>query len=353
MSSPAANPFPSTEMVSRSNGWVPRGRLSANENEFGPAPEVVAAITDAAAQAHHYPDCEHYDLRHALARTTGASFDQVHVRTGIDGLLGDICRRFAASRVVVTTAGTYATFGYFAAGVAARIETVPYRDLQVDSAALVRRAARDRAAVVYLAEPDNPTGSALGADEILALSDALPEYTLLIVDGAYTEYLEPGRRLGADDIVQRRMLWLRTFSKVYGLAGMRVGYALGAAALLDELRAAAEHYGVGRVAQLAALAALDATRHRDETLDRTASGRAHYTRELDAMGYRVLPGSTNFITVQCGPTAPAAALYAHLARARILTRAITGISENGLLRITIGPPAQRAVVLDALRSYRM
>jgi histidinol-phosphate aminotransferase len=352
VSSPAANPFPSTEMVSRSSGWIPRGRLSANENEFGPAPEVVAAIAAAAAQAHHYPDCEHYDLRHALVRSTGAAFEQVHVRTGIDGLLGDICRRFAPARTVVTTAGTYATFAYFAAGVAARIETVPYRGLQVDHAELARRATRERAAVVYLAEPDNPTGSALGAAAILALSDALPEHTLLIVDGAYTEYLEPGRQLRIGDIVGRRMLWLRTFSKVYGLAGMRVGYALGPAALLDELRSTAEHYGVGRVAQHAALAALGATRHRDETLDRTASGRAHYTRELSEMGYTVLRGATNFITVRCDPTAAAPALYDHLARERILTRAIPGIAENGLLRITIGPPAQRAAVLEALRSYR-
>lgn len=343
----AANPFPSTEMVSRVSGVWPWARLSTNENEFGPAPEVIDAIARSAAEANRYPDCEHFDLRTALSVGTGAEFDQIHVRTGIDGLLGDVCRTFARGGTAVSTAGTYATFGYFARVVGARLETVSYRDLRVDSGVLARRAAECDADVVYLAEPDNPTGTTLGAGAVLDLADVLPARTLLVVDGAYAEYQDPASRLPVGEVLARRMLWLRTFSKAYGLAGMRVGYALGARPVLHELRVVAEHYAVGRIAQQAALAALGATGHRDRTLAATAAGRVHYADALRNMGFTVLAGATNFVTVRCDASVPAEVLRAHLAEGGVFARAIP-IGSHGLLRLTIGPQEQRDVVLARL-----
>jgi len=338
------NPFPSTEMVSRATGVRPWARLSTNENEFGLAPEVVDAIARAATEAHRYPDCEHFDLRTALAASTGAGFEQIHVRTGIDGLLGDVCRSFAAGGTVVTTSGTYATFGYFAAAVGARVETVPYRDFRVDPGALAGSATDLGADVVYLAEPDNPTSTALGPAALLELADALPQRTLLVVDGAYAEYQDADDRLRVADVLSRRMLWLRTFSKAYGLAGLRVGYAVGAERVLNAMRATAEHYGVGRVAQQAALAALGATAHRDRTVTATRAGRAHYTSRLRELGFAVLDGVTNFVALPCGPEAPAEAVRSRLAGGGVFARALP-LGQHGLLRLTIGPPEQREAVL--------
>jgi histidinol-phosphate aminotransferase len=342
-----ANPFPSTEMVSRAIGVRPWARLSTNENEFGPAPEVAAAIARAATEANRYPDCEHFELRTELTAATGADFEQIHVQTGIDGLLGEICHRFARDGTVVTTEGTYATFGYFARAVGARVEAVPYRDLRVDAGELARRAIRTGAAVVYLAEPDNPTGTALGPRTVMELADALAGRALLVVDGAYAEYQPRADRIRVADVIGRRMLWLRTFSKAYGLAGMRVGYALGAVPLLDELRAGTAYYAVSRIAQQAALAALTATAHLDHVLAATAAGRAHYTAALRERGHTVLDGVTNFVTL-CGDAATSAdELKDALVAGGVFARAVP-IGRAGLLRLTIGPAEQRTAVLGLL-----
>ncbi|MGH3624584.1 MAG: aminotransferase class I/II-fold pyridoxal phosphate-dependent enzyme [Sciscionella sp.] len=341
------NPFPSAEMMSRASGVRPWARLSTNENEFGPAPEVLDAIAMAAAEANRYPDCEHFDLRTALAAEFGVRFEQVHVRTGIDGLLGDACRAFASGGTVVTTEGTYATFAYFARAAGATVETVPYRDLHVDTGALAERAGECGADIVYLAEPDNPTGTSVGASAVRGLRDALPERTVLLVDGAYAEYQAPGEWLAVADVLDRRVLWLRTFSKAYGLAGMRVGYTLGSVELLRGLRCVTEYYAVGRVAQQAALAAFTATGYRDRMLADTAAGREHYTDHLGGLGFTVLACATNFVTVRCGPGASAESLRAHLAEAGVFARAIP-LDEHGLLRMTIGPAHQRDAVLKLL-----
>lgn len=345
--SEVVNPFPSTEMVIRATGQRPWARLSTNENEFGPAPEVLDAIAGAAVEAHRYPDCEHFDLRTALARDTGAEFDQIHVGTGIDGLLGDVCRRFAADGTAVTTDGTYATFGYFAETVGASVEKVPYRDLRVDAAGLAEAAGHTGADVVYLAEPDNPTGTALGPDAVRGLADALGEQTLLVVDGAYAEYQDPADRLPLVDVLDRRILWLRTFSKAYALAGLRVGYALGRADVLDVLRRSAEHYAVGRVAERAALAALAATGHRDRTVADTAHGRAHYAESLRRRGIAVVEGTANFVAIPGTAELPAEELRQRLAANGVFARALP-IGPYGLLRLTIGPARQRQAVLELI-----
>lgn len=347
------NPFPSTEMVARATGIKPWARLSTNENEFGTAPEVTEAIIRAAAEAHRYPDCEHYDLRTVLAAEAGVDFDQVHVRTGIDGLLGDCCRVFAGNGcTVLTTEGTYATFAYFAAAVGARVETVPYCDFHVDSNALVRRALECSPEVVYVAEPDNPTGGSLGSSGLHHLRQCLPERTLLLVDGAYAEYQDPARRIVPADLLDQRMLWLRTFSKAYGLAGLRVGYVLGAAELLRKLRSVAEHYSVGRIAQQAAMAALTATGHRDWVIEETTQGRAHYAERLTGLGFTMLKSETNFVTVRCTEQVSAETLRAALAKAGVLTRVIPLGCPYGLLRLTIGPVEQRVAVLRLLAGLR-
>lgn len=344
-----ANPFPSTEMVTRATGVRPWARLSTNENEFGPAPEVIEAIARAATEANRYPDCEHFDLRSALCAAAGAEFDQVHVRTGVDGLLGDICRAFARDATVVTTEGTYPTFAYFAATVGARVETVPYWDFRVDPSAVARRVAETGAGVVYLAEPDNPTGTAIGADAVCGLADALDERTLLVVDGAYAEYQDPAARLRLTDVLGRRMLWLRSFSKAYGLAGLRVGYALGRPDVLDGLRAITEYYAVGRVAQQAALAALRAGEYRDRTLAATAAGRDHYSTRLREWGFTVLDGATNFVAIRGRPELTAEQLRGRLVEGGVFARAVP-IGRDGLLRLTIGPTEQREAVLALLAS---
>lgn len=348
---PVGNPFPSAEMTERATGRAARERLSTNENEFGPAPEVVRALAEGAVAAHRYPDCDHFALRSALGRELGVPAATVRVGSGVDGLLGEVCRAYLGpGRTAVTTEGTYPTFAYFARARGATVRSAPYRGARVDAEALAGLAREAGASLVYVAEPDNPTGGVLGRAAVLALADGLPPGTVLVLDGAYAEYQEPAERLRAQDVSGRPLVWLRTFSKAYGLAGMRVGYAVAARELLARLAQGAEHYVVGRLAEVGALAALEAPWHVARTVERTAQARADYTRRLGGLGYPVLPSAANFVTFRCPDPYAASALAEGLAERGILVRrlAVPGLSDH--VRISVGPRRQRDGVLAALRA---
>lgn len=343
------NPFPSLEMTERATGLRARERLSTNENEFGPAPSVQRAIAAAAATAHRYPDCDHFALRTRLATRLGVPADHVHIGPGIDGLLAAVCRGYLRpGRTAITSAASYPTFAYFADTSGAQLHRMAYRGVAVDVSAIAERARLIDAAVVYLADPDNPTGHSLGRRAVLEFADALPPQTLLAVDGAYAEYQVAQHRLRAHDVIDRRMLWLRTFSKAYALAGMRVGYAIGAPELLEPLRYGAEHYVVGRLAETAALAALDDDAYLAATIARTAEGRADYTARLTELGFRVLPGTANFLTFRCPDRIDAAALAEGLRATGVFVRHLTVAPLQDCLRVTIGPAPQRYTVLTRI-----
>jgi histidinol-phosphate aminotransferase len=356
----AGNPFPSLEMIERATGRRVRERLSSNENEFGVAPGVLEAITATAVAANRYPDCEHFELRQRLGDTVGVDPAAIRVGSGIDGLLGQICRTFLGQgRAAVASDSTYPTFAYFA-GASLRLARCAGAGL--DAAAVIRLAAGEggegeagdgkggdgEASVVYVAEPDNPTGAELGRDAILALADALPERTLFVLDGAYAEYQDPGRAVLPADVLGRRMLWLRTFSKAYALAGMRIGYAIGRPDLLAALDAGAEHYVVGRVSDAAAVAALREQAHLASVLRQTAEGVSHYTAALTALGFTVLPSATNFVTFRCADPQAAEKLAEALAERGIFVRRVTAPAMTDCIRLTVGPPGQRAAVLAAV-----
>ena len=349
----AANPFPSLEMTERSTGRLARERLSTNENEFGPAPGVLTALADAASETHRYPDCDHFALRHRLAAELRTDPCHIRIGSGVDGLLGECVRAFLGPGcTAVTSAVTYPTFGYLARARGTDVHLVPLRDGRTDLEALARRARETRADAVYVADPDNPTGAAHGARPLLDLADALPRTTVLLLDGAYTEYEDPPRQLTAARLGgARRALWLRTFSKAYALAGLRVGYAVGRPDLLAALATGAEHYVVGRAAEAAALAALDARAHLAHVLARTAAGRAHYETALGELGLAVLPGRTNFVTVRLPSAQAAAGLAGALSESGIFVRPLTAPGLTDCVRLSIGPRRQRTAVLDAMTAH--
>lgn len=342
------NPFPSLEMTERATGRRVRERLSTNENEFGVAPAVLRAIASAASSANRYPDCEHYLLRGQLGDSLGVDPAAIRIGSGIDGLLGQVCRTFVGpDGVAVAGDSTYPTFGYFAG---ASLRAAPTRNARLDTDSMIRLASGGSrpAAAVYLAEPDNPTGAELGREAILALADALPASTLFVLDGAYAEYQRPDRAIRVSDVLDRRMLWLRTFSKAYALAGMRVGYAVGRPELLAELDAGAEYYVVGRLADAAARAALAERAHLASVLAATAEGVAQYTAALTAMGFGVLPSATNFVTFRCPDPAAAGRLTDGLAQQGIFVRRVAAPTMTDCIRLTVGPAEQRADVLAAV-----
>lgn len=253
---PSTVPFVGPETLERQRNRPFRARLGANENGFGPAPSVIAAMRDAAPEVWKYCDPENFDLKAALAAHLAVTPRNIVVGEGVDTLLGLTVRQYVREGTpVVTSLGAYPTFNFHVAGFGGRLVTVPYRDDREDLDALLDAVVREKAPLVYFSNPDNPMGTWHEAAAIEAFIAALPVTTLLILDEAYGE-TAPASALPAIDVSRPNVLRMRTFSKAYGLAGMRCGYALGAESQITAFDRIRNHFGMNRMVQIAALAAL-------------------------------------------------------------------------------------------------
>lgn len=339
------------EELARSAGLAPVIRLGSNESPFGPSPKALAAMHAAAAQAHRYGDPSVAELREAIAAHHRVAFENVAVGAGIDDLLGWIVRAYLApGDPAIAALGAFPTFEMHATGYGAGLTRVPYRPggrLDLDG---FLAAAHARGGLMFVPNPDNPSGSVIAWPDVMALLDALPAATLLIHDEAYANFLPPAERF-PPNFIDPRMLRLRTFSKEYGLAGMRVGYALGAPESIAALDAVRLLYGVSRPAQAAALAALDDGAFVESVVSRIAEGRADYDELGRRLGLPTLPSATNFVLFDCGNPERASALVAELLASGIHVRKPAHAPLDGYVRISVGAPAERVHLAAILSSF--
>ncbi|WP_444668441.1 pyridoxal phosphate-dependent aminotransferase [Cereibacter changlensis] len=346
---PATVPFVGPETQERSRGRRFKARLGANESLFGPSPKAVAAMAEAAAEVWMYGDPENHDLRAALARHHGCAPSNIVVGEGIDGLLGYLVRMLVApGDAVVTSDGAYPTFNFHVAGFGGVLHKAPYRGDHEDPEALLARVRETGARLVYLANPDNPMGSHHPAATIRAMIEALPEGVLLILDEAYVDLAPEGAapEIEADD---PRVIRMRTFSKGYGMAGLRVGYAIAAPGLVAGFDKVRNHFGVGRIAQAGALAALQDQSWLAEVRTRVEEARAELGRIARANGLTPLASATNFVTIDCGGDGAfaRAVLQALIAR-DIFVRMPFVAPHDRCIRVSCGGPAELAAFAAAL-----
>ncbi|MGL6210374.1 MAG: pyridoxal phosphate-dependent aminotransferase [Paracoccaceae bacterium] len=297
---PSTVPFVGPETQERLAGRPFQARLGANESVFGPSPRAVQAMATAAAEAWMYGDPELFALKAALAAHHGCAPGNIVVGEGIDGLLGYLVRLLISpGDAVVTSLGAYPTFNFHVAGFGGVLHRAPYRGWHEDPEALLDLARATGAKLVYLANPDNPMGSHHSAAVISAMIEALPPGCLLVLDEAYIDLAPPGTapEITADD---PRVIRMRTFSKGYGLAGLRVGYAICEPALAQAFDKVRNHFGVGRVAQAGALAALADQAWLAAVQGRVGTARAQVGGIAAANGLEALPSATNFVTIDCG-----------------------------------------------------
>ena len=346
---PATVPFTGPEALERRTGVAFRARLGANESAFGPSPRAVGAMAQAARDAWMYGDPEVHELREAIAARHGVEPGHVVVGEGIDGLLGLLVRLVVgAGTPVVTSLGGYPTFNFHVAGFGGRLLTVPYRGDASDPEALLDLARESGARLMYLSNPDNPMGSMHGPEAIRRMVEGVPEGALLVLDEAYAE-LAPEGSLPEIEPADPRVIRMRTFSKAQGLAGLRVGYALGPKGLVAAFDRVRNHFGLGRVAQAGALAAV---RDRDwpgEVARRVAEGREEIGRIARAAGLRPLPSHANFVAVDCGRDgALARRVLEALGRRGVFVR-MPGVAPlDRCIRVTVGRPEALAVFAEAL-----
>lgn len=347
---PATIPFVAPEALQRKSGQTFRLRLGANESTFGPAPRALDAMRAAADRVSYYADPENYDLRVALAAHHGVSPDEIVVASGIDDLLGLVVRAYLApGDVAVTSLGGYPTFNYHVDGFGGRLERAPYRDDRNDLEALAALARQHHARLVFLANPDNPTGSWYDADAIRAFLDALPEGALLLLDEAYGEFAPAAEMLPLDTSDQR-IIRLRTFSKAYGMAGARIGYAIGSKEMINAFERIRLHFGVNLVAQEGALAALADTAYLTLVVAEVAQGREEYAALGRELGLPPLPSSTNFVTFDTGGPTRARALVEALAARDVFIRMPGAPPLDRCIRVTVGTAEERAAFATILRA---
>ncbi|WP_368904830.1 pyridoxal phosphate-dependent aminotransferase [Taklimakanibacter lacteus] len=346
---PSTVPFVGPEALERQRGVAFKARLGANESGFGPSPRAIAALERAAHDVWKYCDPENHDLKQALARHHGVRPENIAVGEGIDALFGYAVRLFVEPGVTVATSqGAYPTFNFHVNGYGGRLVTTPYRADREDPQALLDLAKREKARLIFFANPDNPMGSWWPAPAVEALIRDIPDHALLILDEAYGEFAPPGT-LPPLDTGNPKLLRFRTFSKAYGLAGARIGYVIGEAELIKCFDKVRNHFGVNRLAQAAALAALADEAYLREVVAKVGRARQRIGAIAGAEGLRPLPSATNFVTIDCGRDgAHAKRLLDALIGLGIFVR-MPGVAPlNRCMRVSAAPDDELDLFAEAL-----
>ncbi|TDL89037.1 pyridoxal phosphate-dependent aminotransferase [Meridianimarinicoccus aquatilis] len=346
---PATVPFIGPEAMQRSAGKPFATRLGANESVYGPSPRVIDAIAAAGPDVWMYGDAEAFDLRNALAKHHNLAIDNIVVGSGIDGLLGTVIRLLVApGDPVVTSAGAYPTFAYHVAANGGTLHTVPYSGDHEDPKALVAKARETRAKIVYIANPDNPMGSWHSAATIQDMIKDLPDDCVLALDEAYID-LAPAGAAPLFDMGDPRILRFRTFSKAHGLAGLRVGYAIGAATTIRMFDTIRDHFGVGRLAQSAALAAVQDVEWLRQVKAKVATARTELSAIASENGLAALPSATNFVTIDCGRDGAFARAVLSGLLARGIFARMPGVAPlDRCIRVSCGRADDHALFATAL-----
>jgi histidinol-phosphate aminotransferase len=334
---PSSVPFVGPEALERRTGVSFRARLGANESVFGPSPRVIEAMRSAAPEMWRYCDPENHELRHALARHLGVPPANVMAGEGIDGLFGCAVRLFVEPGVTVATSrGAYPTFNFHVQGYGGRLVMAPYVADREDPGSLLELARRESARLIYFANPDNPMGGWWEAEAVARMIAAVPPGALLMLDEAYGEFAPPGT-LPPLDIENEQVLRFRTFSKAYGLAGMRLGYCIGHERVIGAFDKIRNHFGVTRMGQAAGVAALADQDHLHEVVRQVADAREEIARISRANGLTPLPSAANFVAIDLGRDGGyARRVLEALAAAGIFVR-MPGVEPlNRCIRITAG-----------------
>lgn len=337
------------EEVQRELGVTDVIKLASNENALGPSPKAVAAIREALGGVHRYPDANGTALRQKLAARLGVAIEQVVLGNGSDELFTLALRAYVEpGDEIVVAEPTFLIYRMAGQAAGAVVRSVPLKQFRYDLPAM-RRAITPKTRLVFIANPDNPTGTYVTAREVTAFLDGLTDDVLVVFDEAYVELAEvpefpqtiPLARAG------RAVLVTRTFSKAYGLSGLRVGYGIAPAPIAAALQKVREPFNVNALAQVAAAAALDDDAHLEATRAYVRAGRQALAQALEALGLRAVPSAANFVLIEVG--AEARAVAQRLLAGGIIVREMSAWRLEGFLRITIGTPDEMARLIAALR----
>jgi histidinol-phosphate aminotransferase len=331
-------PGPSIDDLKERYGLEELAKLNWNEGLLGPFDGVDDAVSAELERAWMYPEHAYTDFREAVADWLETKPERIVPGHGIQALIATVAHAFLdPGAVVVVPSPTYGLYAQVSTAAGATVERVPGREYRHDVAALAEAAQRTGARLVWLCDPNNPTGSVVKADEWRVLLERIPEGCVVVVDEAYAEYVRPEKRLRREEDVEagRPVIVLRTFSKIFGLAGLRLGYAVVDEELAPFLDVVQEPFNVNRAALAAGRASLRRTDLVEDRRRENEAARETLAERLRGLGLDPVPSEANFVLVDTG--ADDIAVARALLRAGLLVRPGQDFGMPGYIRVTIGP----------------
>ncbi len=322
-------------------------KLASNENPLGVSEPALAAMTRALADVTRYPDGSAFELKAAISRRFGVQPAQVVLGNGSNDVLEIAARAFlTAADSAVYSRHAFAVYPLVVQAIGARGIEVPARDFGHDLPAMLAAIGPDTR-VVFIANPNNPTGTFIEGAALERFIAAVPEDVLVVLDEAYTDYLPEALRYDSVGWLGRfpNLLVSRTLAKAYGLAGLRVGFGLAAPSVVDLLDRVRQPFNVNSIAQAGAIAVLDDLEFLRRSCEVNRAGMAQVTAGLAALGLEWIPSFANFVTVRVGP---AAEVFQRLLRAGVIVRPVAGYGLPEYLRVSIGTEAENRRFLEAL-----
>lgn len=321
-------------------------KLASNENPLGPSPKALEAMQKALEHAHLYPDGGGYYLREAIATRLNLKRENIILGSGSNEVLEFLAHAFLSrDDEVITSQHAFIAYKLIAAVFGARTIEIPSPDLHHDLDGMIATTT-PRTRIIFIANPNNPTGTLLSQAQIDRFIAALPESVVVAFDEAYFEYVA-----NPPDTLQfirerRNVIVLRTFSKIQGLANLRIGYGLAHPELIQILQKTRQPFNVNGLAQTAAIAALHDEEHQRETKRVTAEGRAYFEQEFAALNLEFVPSVANFVLVKVGD---GASVFRELLKRRIIVRALKGYDLPDWVRISVGTMEQNRACIAALK----
>jgi histidinol-phosphate aminotransferase len=337
------------EEVQREYGLQDVVKLASNENPLGPSPKALAALEKTLREVHLYPDGQGYYLRQAIADHLGVTLEQVIIGNGADGVIVQTCLAYLDDGdEVIVGRSSFPVYDIYTHVMRAQLVKVPLKEYRLDLEGMAE-AITERTKIVFVCNPNNPTGTIVTQGEVESFMAEVPEHILVIFDEAYYEFVDSPEYPDTLRYVRegrRNVMVMRTFSKIYGLAGLRLGYGIAHPETLAPLWRVKEPFAVNRLAQIAGIAALEDEEFVRRSVEANREGRRYLYRQFERLGLFYVESHTNFVLVRIGPEAREVA--ERLLRRGVIVRPCTGYDLPEFLRITVGSPDQNARLIDAL-----
>jgi histidinol-phosphate aminotransferase len=338
------------EVLERELGVSGAIKLASNESPVGPSPKALAAVRAALEGVNRYPDGACFALRSKLSERLGVSPDRLVFGAGADEILELLAKALLGpGDEAVFAWPSFAMYPIVVQGMGATAVRVPLDASHRHDLEAIAGAVNERTRVVFVCNPNNPTGTSIGAEAFDAFVASLPATVVLAVDEAYFEFVRRADFPDALAWTERRpgTIVMRTFSKIYGLAGLRIGYGVADAELAEYLQRARHPFNVSRLAEVAAVAALDDHAHTERSRRVNVEGVEYLSRELVALGIEVSPTDANFVLARTGPD-----LQARLLREGVIVRPLAGFGMPDYVRISVGLPEENERLVKTLRRLR-